>query len=63
MFTGFIWLRIEDNGFSVWTVNFLRMTNLLIKFWRTQRAHLGGGKFVFSASRLLRHIFAKFADN
>jgi hypothetical protein len=44
MFTGFIWLRIEDNEFSCWTVNLLR-TDLLIKFWRTQSAHLGGEEF------------------
>jgi len=44
MFTGFIWLRIEDNELSDWTVNLLR-ADLLIKFCRTQRAHLGGEEF------------------
>jgi len=32
MLAGFIWLRIEDNEFSGWTVNSLR-TDLLIRFW------------------------------
>jgi len=44
MFTRFIWFRIEDNEFSGWTVNLLR-TDLLIKFWRTQSAHLWGEEF------------------
>ena len=44
MFTGFFWLRIEDNEFSGLTVNLLR-TDLLIEFWRTQSAHLGSAEF------------------
>jgi hypothetical protein len=44
MFTGFVWLRIENNEFSGWTVNLLR-TDLLIKFWRTQNTHMGGEEF------------------
>jgi len=41
MFTGFIWLRIDDNEFSGWTFDLLR-TDLLIKLWWTKSAHLGG---------------------
>jgi len=52
MFTGFIWLRIEDNEFSGWTVNLLR-TDLLIKFWRTQSAHLGGEEFCLQLTSVM----------
>jgi hypothetical protein len=48
MFTGFIWLRIGYNEISGRTVNLLR-TDLLIKFWRTQSAHLGDEEFLPSA--------------
>jgi len=44
MFTGFIWLRIEGNELSGWTVNSFR-TDLLIKFWQTKSAHLGNDEF------------------
>jgi len=63
MFTGFIWLRIEGNEFSGWTVNSLR-TDLLIKFLRTKSTHLGGRWILPSAHLGYDGIYLpSFADN